>query len=205
MVQSIAEIAAEKDFLRTQLERVRDTMVWKLEGLDEADKRRPLTRSGTNLLGLVKHLIGVESEYLGAPFDRPLDERLPWFEDGKGWHNEDMWATPDESADYIVGFYHRACAISDRTIADLDLDDAGRAADGSPTTLRRNLVLVIFETNRHAGHADIVRELIDGSIGYRREGASLPPDVDDAWWAEYTAGLERAATTSQAKESEQGR
>jgi len=64
--------------------------------------RRPMTRTGTNLLGLVKHLIGMESTYLGENFGRPFPEPLPWYEDGRGWDNEDMWATTDEPSGFIL-------------------------------------------------------------------------------------------------------
>jgi hypothetical protein len=59
-------------------------------------------------------------------------------------------------------------------------------------TLQRVLVHVIAETHRHAGHADVVRELIDGTIGFRAGEEHLPPG-DQAWWADFRARLERAA------------
>lgn len=97
--------------------------MWKLDGLTEYDIRRPMTRTGTNLLGLIKHVACVESGYFGETFGRPFDEPLPWSEDEP---NSDMWATPDESRDQIVGLYHRVWAHSDATIAALPLDAPGR-------------------------------------------------------------------------------
>jgi hypothetical protein len=59
-------------------------------------------------------------------------------------------------------------------------------------TLSRILVHMIAETNRHTGHADIVREMIDGAVGLRADNTNLPP-VEPAWWATYRAKLEQAA------------
>ena len=77
------------------LQRGREAVVWKLEGASELDVRRPLTPTGTNLLGLVKHLASVDAGYLGEVFGRPFPEPMPWTEDDDV--NADMWATPDES------------------------------------------------------------------------------------------------------------
>lgn len=169
--------------------------MWKLDGLGEQDIRRPLTPTGTNLLGLVKHVASVESGYLGGVFGRPFGERLPWFEDGAE-PNADMWATAEESRDDIVAFYRRVWAHSDATIEALDLDAEGRVPhwpkDRRRVTLHQILVHMIAETHRHAGHADIVRELIDGAVGMRRDVDNMAPG-DKAWWEEYRSRLERAA------------
>ena len=55
------------------------------------------------------------------------------------------------------------------------------------------LVHMATETHRHAGHADIVRELIDGKVGLRLANDNLPPDTDTAWWAEYYATVQGVA------------
>ena len=161
----------------------RDALLWKLEGLSEYDVRRPVVRTGTNLLGLVKHLACVEAWYFGAVFGRPFGEPLPWW-DNDAELNSDMWATAQESRDDIVGLYRRACVHADATIAALDLDTAGEVPWWTPDgriTLHRMLVHVIAETHRHAGHADIVRELVDGRAGFMRGGGNLPPWQQDAW------------------------
>jgi hypothetical protein len=110
--------------------------------------------------------------------------------------NADMRATPDESRADIVGLYRRAWAHSDATIDALAIDAVGRVPhwpdDRSEVTLHAILVHVIAETDRHAGHADIVRELIDGAAGLR-PGISNIPSADDAWWQSYRNRLERAA------------
>ncbi|MEU0565124.1 DinB family protein [Nonomuraea sp. NPDC005983] len=181
--------------LHRYLQSAREALVWKLEGLSEYDIRRPLTPTGTNLLGLIKHVASVELEYFGGTFDRPSNEPLPWFEDDAE-PNADLWATADESREQIVGLYHRAWAHSDATIHALALDATGHVRwwpdDRSQVTLHQILVHVIAETNRHAGHADIVRELIDGAVGMRAGNDNMAP-VDQAWWETYRGRLERAA------------
>jgi uncharacterized damage-inducible protein DinB len=179
--------------LHRYLQAAREALVWKLDGLTEYDIRRPMTRTGTNLLGLIKHVACVESGYFGETFGRPFDEPLPWSEDEP---NSDMWATPDESRDQIVGLYHRVWAHSDATIAALALDAPGRVpwwpGEHGEVTLHRILIHMIAEANRHAGHADIVRELIDGAAGLR-DGNTNMPEGDQAWWEDYRSQVERAA------------
>ena len=181
--------------LHRYLQAAREALLWKLEGLSEYDIRRPLTPTGTNLLGLVKHVAGVELGYFGDTFGRPSGEPLPWLADGAE-PNADMWAAADESRDQIVGLYRRAWAHSDATIHALALDAIGRVpwwpGDRSEVTLHRILVHVVAETNRHAGHADIVRELIDGAVGLR-DGNDNMAAGDRAWWESYRSRLELVA------------
>ncbi len=170
-------------------------MLWKLDGLDEYEIRRPLTPTGTNLLGLVKHLASVEAGYFGATFGRPFPEPLPWYDDDAEV-NADMWATADESRDHIVGFYRRVWAHSDETIDRIPLEAVGRVPwwpeERAEVTLHQVLVHMIAETHRHAGHADIVRELIDGSVGFRKDNDNMPSG-DEQWWASYRERLESVA------------
>jgi hypothetical protein len=188
-------VSDPKEDLQRYLQTARDALLWKLDGLSEYDVRRPLTPTGTNLLGLVKHLASVELGYFGETFDRPSDEPMPWFE-ADAEANADMWATPDESRDDIVSLYRRAQAHADATIGSLPLDAIGQVPWWPPerreATLHRILVHVIAETHRHVGHADIVRELIDGSVGYRADSDNMPPS-DAAWWESYRNRLEQAA------------
>jgi hypothetical protein len=185
---------AKEDLLH-YLQVARDSVLWKLDGLSEYDIRRPMTTTGTNLLGLVKHLASVELGYFGDVFGRPSGIPLPWFEDDAE-PNADMWATADESRDEIVGLYHRAWAHADATIEALELDATGHVPwwpEGHDhPTLQRLLVHMIAETNRHAGHADIVRELIDGAAGLRAAADNLAPG-DETWWEDYRARVEAAA------------
>jgi hypothetical protein len=192
---------SEPDFkadLRRYLQVVREAVLWKLEGVSEYDARRPMTPTGTNLLGLVKHLSGVEIGYFGDTFGRPFDGALPWQEEPEvePEPNADFWATSDESREQIVGLYRAVWVHSDVTIETLDLEALGRVpwwpAERAEITLHRVMVHVIAETNRHAGHADIVRELIDGATGLRDGNHNMATD-DTAWWEDYRNRLEQAA------------
>ncbi|MPZ64712.1 MAG: DUF664 domain-containing protein [Pseudonocardiaceae bacterium] len=184
-----------KTDLHRYLQAAREALLWKLEGLSEYDVRRPLTPTGTNLLGLVKHVASVELGYFGLTFGRPSDEPLPWFADDAE-PNADMWATADESCEQIVDLYQRAWAHSDATIDTLALDAIGHVphwpSDRSEVTLHRILVHMIAETDRHVGHVDIVRELIDGAARLREDNDNLAPG-DQAWWENYRNRLERVA------------
>jgi uncharacterized damage-inducible protein DinB len=184
-----------KASLRRYLQVGREALVWKLEGLSEYDMRRPLVPTGTNLLGLVKHMAGVEAGYLGATFGRPFPEPMPWMEDDTE-DNADMWATLEESRAEIVEQYRRVWAHSEITIDTVPLDGLGRVvwwSEGRDVVpLHLILVHLISETQRHAGHADIVRELIDGAAGLREGNDNLPPATPD-WWAGYRDRLEETA------------
>nr|WP_221203708.1 DinB family protein [Modestobacter versicolor] len=177
------------------LQRAREAVVWKLEGASELDVRRPLTPTGTNLLGLVKHLAAVDSGYLGEVFGRPFPEPMPWAElDAEP--DSDMWATAEESRDELVALYRRVWAHGDATVAALELDATGLGPwwpeERRRPTLFRVLVHLTAETHRHAGHADIVRELVDGAVG-AREGMSNMGSEDPAQWAAHRARVQAAA------------
>ncbi|RZB14675.1 DinB family protein [Streptomyces sp. F001] len=188
--------------LHFYLQSARDALLWKLEGLSEYDIRRPRTPTGTNLLGLVKHVATVELGYLGDTFGRPSGEPLPWLEDAART-NGDMWATADESREYIVQLYRRAWAHADATIDALPLNTVGKVpwwpADRNEVTLHHAVVRVIADTHRHAGQADIVRELTDGAVGMNKGNDSMPPG-DAAWWENYRGQLERAAQEADRRE-----
>ncbi len=182
-----------KEELQRKLQASRAALLAKLDNLSEYDRRRPMTPTGTNLLGLVKHLAGLEYGYLGESFKRPAPERMSWIEDGSIWQGADMWAKPEESTEYITGLYRRACAHSDGTIAALDLEAPGSVAhwpeDRRDTTLGVLLTRMVAETAQHAGHADIIRELIDGKGGPDQD------DFDEPTWREYIAQVQAAANT----------
>jgi hypothetical protein len=181
--------------LHRYLQAARDALVWKLDGLSEYDVRRPMVLTGTNLLGLIKHEASVEAGYFGETFARPFDEPMPWLA-ADAEPNADMWATADESREQIVGLYRRVWAHSDATIDTLELDAVGHVPwwpdDRSEVTLHRILIHMVAETQRHAGHADIVRELVDGAAGLREGNDNLAPG-DQAWWESYRNQLERVA------------
>jgi hypothetical protein len=141
--------------------------------------------------------------FFGETFGRPFPEPLPWFDEGAE-PNADMWATADETREQIVGLYQRAWAHADATVDALPLDAIGNVpwwpVDRRVATMHRILVHVIAETNRHAGHADIVRELIDGTVGLREDNPNLPPG-DGKWWESHRIRLERAAQEAAGKAS----
>ncbi|MGQ4715506.1 DinB family protein [Streptomyces anulatus] len=181
--------------LQHYLQSARDALLWKLEGLSEYDVRRPLTPTGTNLLGLVKHAAGVELGYFGETFRRPFGETPPAYGDDAE-ENQDMWASADESRADILALYRRVAEHADATIAELPLDAVGQVRwwpdERSRVTLHQILVHVISDLQRHAGHADIVRELIDGTVGLRSAARNMPPG-DRVWWEEHRQRLEQVA------------
>jgi hypothetical protein len=155
-----------KEYLHSDLREIRETMLWKLDGLSEYDIRRPLTSTGTNLLGLVKHLTLSESRYFGEVFERPFPEPLPRWDDGRE-RGADMWATEHETRGEIIDRYRRVWEHSDATISALAIDAPGHVPwwPRPDVKLFNILVHILTETSRHAGHADILREQLDGSTG----------------------------------------
>jgi hypothetical protein len=115
-----------KSRLHNSLRSARQTNLSKLEGLTEYDLRRPLTPTGSNLLGILRHLGGIEHAYLCETFGRPLPPPpLPEGWEDELWHNGDMWVRSTESSAAIVTWYHEACEQADHTIQLLDLDRLG--------------------------------------------------------------------------------
>jgi uncharacterized damage-inducible protein DinB len=151
----------EKTSLRVALDRHRDAILWKIEGLDDEQLRRVMTPSGTSLLGLVKHLAAVEYSWFCETFGRET-EPLPFDDDDP---DADLRVEPAETTADIVAFYGRARAAADRVIDEVELEETGTAWFGDPVTLRWVLIHLVEETARHAGHVDILRELIDGRTG----------------------------------------
>ena len=198
-----------KAYLHGDLCSARAAMLWKPEGLAEYDVRRPLTPSGTNLLGLVKHLTMTEAWYFGEVFGRPFPERLPWRDGAADERSDDavlaayfdhklqladMWVTEDESQVEIVGRYIRVWEHSDATITALDIGAPGHVAwwPRPDVKLFNILVHVLNETNRHAGHADILREQIDGAVG-TEAGSMVLHSQAAASLEEHRAKIESAA------------
>jgi uncharacterized damage-inducible protein DinB len=190
-----------KTILKLYLQESRDALLWKLEGLSEYDLRRPLTPTGTNLLGVVKHVSAMDGEYFGMVFGRPFPGGFPSLADDAP-RNADMWATADESSASIIDRYRAVWEHSDVTIDTLELNDPGLvpwwSEQSRDTTLGRILVHMTVETQRHLGHADIVRELIDGQAGMRANNSNLP-EGDADWWLEYRAGVDAAAALFKAR------
>jgi uncharacterized damage-inducible protein DinB len=191
--------ADEKQTLHRYLQNAREVLVWKLDGLSDYDIRRPMTPTGTNLLGLVKHCAGVECGYFGDVVDRPFpgEGDLDWHQDDGAELSGDMYATEAESRQRVTDFYRRVWAHSDATIQELPLDALGTVPwwpeERRHPTLHTLLVHTIQETARHAGHADIIREAIDGAAGLRDGVSNLPPEADAAAWKQHYGKLESIA------------
>jgi uncharacterized damage-inducible protein DinB len=151
----------EKETLHFSLDRHRDAIVWKVQGLNDDQLRKPMTPSGTNLLGLVKHLASVEYGWFCRTFGRESDE-IPFDEFNP---EADMRAEADETTAGILEYYGRARAAADASIEEIDLEATGTAWSGETVSMRWVLVHMIEETARHAGHMDILRELTDGETG----------------------------------------
>ncbi len=188
-----------KEYLHDDLRWIREVMEWKLDGLSEYDVRRPLTPSGTNLLGLVKHLATTEARYFGEVFGRPFPGPLTEWDDPAG-QDADLWVTEDETREEIIGLYRRAWAHADATIDALRIDAPGRVPwwPRPQVKLFNVLVHVLTETSRHAGHADILREQLDGRTGTAAEYAD-PQEHDAASRKEKYAEIERAAQGAAAR------
>ncbi len=169
-------------------------MLSRLEGLSEYDAHRPMTPSGTNLLGLVKHLATMEFGYLGRCVGRPRERELAWEADGSIWDGADMWATAGETTAGIVALYREAWAASDAAVTELGAGAPAEVAhwpeERRHTTLGHLLVRMLEETGQHAGHADIVRELIDG-----RGSADQADHGDAGYWESYVGRIQAAAET----------
>jgi Protein of unknown function (DUF664) len=199
----LCAVTDTKTELRSYLQSARDALLWKLDGLSEYDVRRPLTPTGTNLLGLVKHASYVESGYLADSFGRPSGLDLPWL--GGSEPSSDLWVAADQPRESVIDGYRQAWSLADATLDELPLDTVGAVpwwpADDNALTLHHALVRVVSDTQRHAGHADIVRELVDGAVGMNEDNASLPTD-DPTWWRAHRQRVEdaaRAAETSFAR------
>jgi uncharacterized damage-inducible protein DinB len=185
----------EKQIWLRYLRVARRDVLSKLDGLDDYDVRRPMTPTGTSLLGLVKHVASVELGYFGDVFGRPSGRDLPWLADGAE-PDADLWVTSDETRDDVVELYRFAAAHSDATIEALPLDATGEVpwwpVEHRRMTLRTVLLHMCVETARHAGHADIIRELIDGRAGRHPDDPSLPRRTREEW-AQHRARIEAAA------------
>jgi uncharacterized damage-inducible protein DinB len=181
--------------LHAYLRTARAALEWKLEGLSDYDVRRPLVPTGTNLLGLVKHLTTVEWGHFGAAFGQPSPAALPWVSD-EAEPDADMWAAAEETRADVLDLYRHVCAASDAVIDAHPLDAVGQVpwwpAPMRDVTLQHILIHTIAEAHRHAGHADIVRELIDGAAGFL-DGTSLLAHGSPAEQQHHRARLEQIA------------
>jgi hypothetical protein len=177
----------QKQILKKYLQETREALLWKLEGLTEKQARWPLVPSGNNLLGLVKHCANIEIGYFGPVFGRPWPTPEEIVSDAAVEEDPqaDWFATADESVASIADLYRRAWVFCDETIDTMPLDTVGQVPwwGSRDVTLFRIIVHVTDELARHAGHADILRELTDSSVGLSATNTNIPD------WAEGDAEL----------------
>ena len=139
----------------------RATLLMKIDGVSDADLRRPMTPSGTSLLGMVKHLAYVEQGWFQRTF-LGREVSVPWTDDDP---DADFRIEPHESTQEIIDLYQRQCQTSREIVASASLDDLAAREKRKDFSLRWIMVHMIEETARHNGHADILREMIDGVTG----------------------------------------
>lgn len=161
MPQRVPFTGDEKQSLLVSLDRHRDVVLWKLQGLDDEQLRRPMTPSGTTLLGLVKHMAAVDYGWFCETFGHDLEE-LPFDENDE---NADLRIEPSETTAEVLAFHARARAAANQVVAQHDLDDLGTSWAGDAVSMRWVLIHMVEEVARHAGQMDIIRELIDGAVG----------------------------------------
>lgn len=147
----VAMTSAFLDFLRA-------TLLWKVDGLSDEELRRPMVPSGVCLLGIVKHSASVERWWFRSVFAGE-DAPSGWSAADAGWRIE-----PDETTAAILALYRAECDRSRAIVAGAAWDDVARRP-GRDQTLGWILTHMVEEVARHCGHADILRELIDGKTG----------------------------------------
>ena len=165
----------ERETLVRYFTRMFDDLVGKIDGLGEYDVRRPLTPTGTNLLGLVQHTGAVVLSYARLPWGRDLGREFMW-EDTDEEPDIDLRVLPHVTRDEVLQLAADARAAMTELLAG-PLDATGEVPWWGPNgrvTVHRVAVHVVAEVARHAGHADILRELIDGSAGMRPGDANVP-------------------------------
>ena len=155
-----------------------------------------LSPPAADLLGLIKHLSYSGARYFGEVFERPFPDTVPRWDDESAWKNE-HWATEHETRAYIIDLYHRVWEHADATINALPIDAPGHVPWWSEPRPNTNMfavmVHVLGESNRHTGHADILREGLDGRTGMRPEHEQ---PIDEAARAAYCAKIEQTARSA---------
>lgn len=149
------DLRNEPELLVGALRYLRASIRRKLGGLDDADLVRSPVPSGTSLRGLAEHLIGTEAIWIVYLFEAS-DEAIP---------SPERWAS-DRTLAEVLDEWNRYAERTDAIGLSTPLDtESGRPTEAGPVTLRWILVHLVEELARHAGHADILREQIDGTTG----------------------------------------
>jgi len=155
-------LADERHALTQQLDYHRATLLRKLEGLDDEALRQQMTASGLSLLGLVKHLTETERGWFLEIFAGAAEGKLqPTDADP----DSDFRVHPEEGAEVLARRYLIVCDQAREVVADAELDRVVTTPWGAKVNLRAIMLHMVQETARHNGHADIIRESIDGEVG----------------------------------------
>ena len=185
-----------KEHLASYLDHLRGAVLWKAKGLSDQELTRPMVPTGTNILGLVQHLGFMEYGYFVQCLGFSVQDEHYAALTASRDDSADMWVPAEVPCAKVLDFYRRAVAAANRNIGALSLDAPATVPwwpeEKRHTTLGRLMVHMNVETARHAGHLDIVRELIDGSVGMRAENTSMPP-LGDAGWAQLHEKILRAS------------
>lgn len=174
------------------LRRAHRAVLRAVHGVSEYDARRPLTPTGSNLLGIVKHLAIVELEYVASCAGFASDLGTPWEDTTDVEDNSDLWLTADESAEDVIALYVAVGEHTARAAAELPSDATVTVPWWSEpeATFDRLLVHLVAETAQHAGHLEILREGIDGQGDAWDEQRT---ERDGAWWTALVERIDAAA------------
>ena len=157
-------VGGEREILAGFLDFHRATLLWKLEGLDDQQLRRAMVASGTSLLGLVKHLAYVERSWFQGVWAGE-EVTFPWTSEDP---DADWRIEPDETTGQVLALYDGECDRSRAIVAAASsLDELAQHPRQKDWKMSRRWILIhmIEETARHVGHADILREQLDGATG----------------------------------------
>ena len=175
--------------LRAYLNEARSTVLWKCETLSEELARRPMTPTGTHMLGIVHHLAVTEYGYFGECLGLiPNDDhvlQLLQSEDSQ----IDFLPPADYSVQDVLELYRKSVAFAEAALDNLELASPAVIPWWSihrHSTVEHLIVHMIAETSRHAGQLDIVRELLDGQVGLREQALNLPSYSSAQWQEQYS-------------------
>ena len=166
MARIVPPLGGEKESLSAAIHRHREAIDWKLAGLADDDLRASRLPSGMSPIGLVKHIAAVEYGWFCATFGRD-HEPLPFDLDDQ---DADFRVGPDEPVADVLAFWDRARTAADDAVAAVDLDETGTAWFGEEVSMRWVMIHMLEELARHAGHMDVMRELVDGRTGDHDRG-----------------------------------
>lgn len=161
----IAAVADERTTLAAFLDYYREAIKAKVRGVSEEDARRRLVPTQTTLASLIKHLARVEMSWFQHRLGQIPLEELPYLQAVLEESDSDFRVESDETVEMLVARYDEQCARSREIAAEKQLDDVVPHSTLGQVTMRWIVVHMIEETARHVGHADILREQIDGSTG----------------------------------------